>query len=214
MIISGGVPMTTKAVDYKKTYKELYGAKALPGVVKVPPIRFAMAQGEGDPNEEAFSQLTAALYSFSYAVKMSYKSDHVPEGYYEYKVFPLEGVWDLVDPEKGNKDKKNYKYTLMIRQPDFLTPDLFGRFMDETRKKKPNDMLDRIYLEETEEGLCCQMLHVGPYDNEPVTFEKMMDFCRDAGYERISMVHREIYLSDPRKSAPEKLKTILRFQIK
>ena len=205
--------MTMETVDYKKTYKALYGAKAVPSVVKVPPIRFAMAHGMGDPNDEAFSKLTAALYSFSYAVKMSYKSERVPEGYYEYKVFPLEGVWDLVDPEKGNKDKKNYKYTLMIRQPDFLTSDLFGRFMDETRKKKPNDMMDQIYLDEIEEGLCCQMLHVGSYDDEPATFERMMDFCSDEGYERMSMVHREIYLSDPRKTAPEKLKTILRFQI-
>lgn len=204
---------TKNQVDYKKAYKELYGAKTVPCVVTVPPIRFAMAQGEGDPNEEAFSLLTAALYSFSYAVKMSYKSANVPMGYYDYKVFPLEGLWDLIDPVKGSTDKQNYKYTLMIRQPDFLTNELFERFLDQTKTKKANDMLERVYLEEAEEGLCCQMLHIGPYDDEPASFEQMMKYCREEGYQRSSLLHREIYLSDPRKTAPEKLKTILRFQI-
>ena len=203
-----------KPVDYKKNYKTLYSPKSKPEVVKVPLIRFVKAEGMGDPNEEPFSQLTAALYSFSYAVKMSYKSGNVPEGYYEYKVFPLEGVWDLIDYEKGSLNKSNYKYALMIRQPDFLTPNLFQRFLNETKKKKPNEMLDRITLEEIEEGLCCQMLHVGSYDDEPYSFQQMMEFCSKEGYERASMLHREIYLSDPRKTAQEKLKTILRFQIK
>ncbi len=216
MIIAKERPLMEKPlklVDYKKDFKALYGTKSKPEVVKVPPIRFVMAQGQGDPNEEPFSQLTTALYGFSYAVKMSYKSRNVPEDYYEYKVFPLEGVWDLIDYEMGSADKSNYKYTLMIRQPDFLTPSLFKRFLEETKKKKPNDMLDRLVLEEMEEGLCCQMLHVGSYDDEPATFDQMTDFCRREGYERVSMLHREIYLSDPRKTSTEKLKTILRFQI-
>jgi hypothetical protein len=207
--------MTEKmeSTDYKKIYKELYAPKTVPAVLQVPPIRFVMAQGKGDPNEEAFSQLTAALYSFSYAVKMSYKSGRVPEGYYGYTVFPLEGVWDLIDPAKGSGDKSNYRYTLMIRQPDFLTDDLFQRFLQETRQKKPNIMLERLYPGIVEEGLCCQMLHLGPYDDEPASFEKMESFCLQSGYQRLSPVHREIYLSDPRRTGPAKLKTILRFQI-
>ncbi|MDD4445059.1 MAG: GyrI-like domain-containing protein, partial [Eubacteriales bacterium] len=163
---------------------------------------------------EAFAEATAALYSFSYAVKMSYKSKEPPEGYYDYTVFPLEGVWDLADKRKPSTDKSNYVYSIMIRQPDFLNSRLFDRFLVETKKKKPNASLDRLHSVVIEEGLCCQILHTGPYDEEPASFEKMQQFCADNGYERASLSHREIYLSDPRKSVGDKLKTVLRFRIK
>lgn len=203
-----------RKVEYKKDYKELYLPGEQPSVIRVPAISFVVIDGQGDPNGEAFAEDTAALYSFSYAVKMSYKSKEPPEGYYDYTVFPLEGVWDLVDKTKPSTDKSNYAYSIMIRQPDFLNSQLFDRFLVETKKKKPNASLDRLQAVVIEEGLCCQILHTGPYDEEPASFEKMQQFCADNGYERASLTHREIYLSDPRKSVGDKLKTVLRFRIK
>jgi hypothetical protein len=200
-------------VDYKKTYKELYSPKAIPAIVSVPKIEFVMIDGKGDPNGEKFARAIEALYSFSYAVKMSYKSSEVPAGYYDYKVFPLEGIWDLADKNKAVTDKSNYQYTIMIRQPEFLTKKMFERFLREAKKKKPNECLDKIYFAEIEEGLCCQMLHIGSYDTEPVSFAMMEKFCSENGYKRSFKTHREIYLSDPRKTEASKLKTILRFRI-
>ena len=201
-------------LDYKKVFKELYIPKNNPTVIDVPSMRFAIISGEGDPNGEEFSIATAALYSFSYAVKMSYKSKEVPQGFYDYTVFPLEGVWDLVDKTKSDTDKSNFAYSIMIRQPDFLTNELFERFIIETKRKKPNVYLDKIKYETISEGLCCQMLHLGSYDDEPASFEIMRQFCYDSGYERSSYTHREIYLSDPRKTETGKLKTVLRFNVK
>lgn len=198
--------------DYKKDFKDLYMPKTSPVIIDVPEMRFALIEGEGDPNGEAFALATTALYSFSYAVKMSYKSKMVPVGYYDYTVFPLEGVWDLVDKDKPNTDKSNYAYAIMIRQPDFLTEALFERFLEEIKKKKPNDCLEKLKFLSTTEGLCCQMLHVGSYDDEPASFEKMTQYCAEKGYERASLTHREIYLSDPRKTEKDQLKTVLRFR--
>ena len=200
-------------LDYKKEYKELYLPKQSPVIISVPPIDFVMIEGEGNPNGEAFALASGALYGFSYAVKMSYKGNNVPPGYYEYVVFPLEGVWDLIDKTLPSTDKNNLKYKIMIRQPEFLTTELFERFLSETKKKKPNIYLNKLEYGKISEGLCCQMMHLGSYDDEPASFELMEQFCKDNGYKRISLLHREIYLSDPRKSAPEKLKTVLRFQV-
>lgn len=201
-------------IEYKKAFKELYLPKTSPSIIDVPSISFAIIDGEGDPNGEEFSLAVAALYSFSYGVKMSYKSKEIPEGFYDYTVFPLEGVWDLVDKTKPITDKSNYAYSIMIRQPDFLTSGLFERFILETKKKKPNAYLDKIKYDTITEGLCCQMLHLGSYDDEPASFDIMREFCMVNGYERISKIHREIYLSDPRKTEVSKLKTVLRFSVK
>ena len=200
-------------VDYKKNYKELYQPKAMPSIVTVPSIKFVIIEGTGDPNGEEFGLATAALYSLSYAVKMSYKSDNIPDGYYEYTVFPLEGEWDLVDKTIASTEKSNYKYKIMIRQPDFLTKDLFERFLLQVKKKKPNPYLDKIELVTISEGLCCQMLHLGSYNDESASFKVMDEFCEDKGYKRASFKHREIYLSDPRKVEVHKLKTVLRYKI-
>jgi hypothetical protein len=187
--------------------------KRNPCFIEVPAIRFAVINGEGNPNEEAFQTATAALYSFSYAVKVSYKSKEIPEGFYDYTVFPLERLWDLADDKKSTSDKNNFAYSIMIRQPDFLTDELFERFLAETKKKKPNLNLHKLQLQTIREGLCCQMLHLRTYDDEPESFEKMQQFCMENGYQRISKVPREIYLSDPRKTEVSKLKTVLRFQV-
>lgn len=200
-------------LDYKKTYKDLYLPKKIPTIVTVPAISFIMIEGTGDPNGEEFALATAALYSLSYAVKMSYKSNNVPKGFYDYTVFPLEGVWDLIDKTLDSTVKSNFKYKIMIRQPEFLTADLFERFLAETKKKKPNPYLDKAKFGTVSEGLCCQILHIGSYDDEPASFAVMDEFCKENGYKRTSKIHREIYLSDPRKTEPHKLKTILRYQI-
>lgn len=200
-------------LEYKKEYKDLYVPKKIPVIVTVPSINFIIIEGTGDPNGEKFALATAALYSFSYTVKMSYKSDNVPISYYDYTVFPLEGVWDLINKDLPTTDKNNFKYKIMIRQPDFLTTDLFKRFMSETKNKKTNTYLDKIEYKTLSEGLCCQMLHVGSYDTETASFDMMNQFCKNNGYKRISFKHREIYLSDPRRTQPQKLKTVLRYKI-
>jgi len=200
-------------MDYKKHEKNLYFPKTTPSIVAVPPMRFIAIDGEGDPNGEDFALRTAALYSLSYAVKMSYRSGSPPEGYYEYTVYPLEGVWDLIDRSVPHTVKSNLKYTIMIRQPEFLTPELFERFRAETARKKPNPYLSAARFAEIAEGLCCQMLHIGSYDDEPASFAAMEAYCRENGWRRASLTHREIYLSDPRKTAPDKLQTVLRFRV-
>jgi hypothetical protein len=202
-----------KKIDYKKDFKHLYGTQDVPVIIDVPAVRYVVIDGKGDPNGEAFAMATMALYSFSYALKMSYKSKNIPMDYYEYTVFPLEGVWDLVDKTKAVTDKSNYAYSIMITQPDFLTDELFQRILQEIKNKKPNPWLDHLRMEISTEGLCCQMLHYGSYDNEPASFAKMEQFCLNNGYQRTTKLHREIYLSDPRKTQPEKLRTILRFKV-
>jgi len=124
-----------KKVDYKKVYKQLYLPKTSPEIVVVPSMPFFMVDGSGDPNGEEFAMATEALYSMSYAVRMSYKSENVPAGYYKYTVFPLEGIWDLLDRSKPATDKSNFKYTIMIRQPDFLTKENFERFLKQLKRK-------------------------------------------------------------------------------
>ncbi|CAH2715630.1 hypothetical protein BACCIP111895_02814 [Neobacillus rhizosphaerae] len=200
-------------VDYKKTYKHIYLPKTTPAIIDVPKMPYLMISGKGDPNGEAFAEATGALYSLSYAVKMSYKSKFVPDGYYEYTVFPLEGVWDLIDKSKPTSDKENYQYTIMIRQPNFLTDELFAKFLELTKKKKPNPLLEKVSFNELTDGLCCQMLHLGSFDGESESFAKMKSFCEINGYNRTSKTHREIYLSDPRKTEAAKLKTVLRFSV-
>lgn len=199
--------------DYKKDLKALYSPKNKPEIIQVPKAPFVVISGEGDPNEEPFALATGALYSFSYGVKMSYKSTAIPKDYYEYTVFPLEGVWGLVDLSIDSTIKSNYAYRIMIRQPDFLNESLFHEFVAKTNAKSHNPLIKNLGFEEIEEGLCCQMLHLGSFDDEPKSFQQMTQFCSENGYRRISKEHHEIYLSDPRKTAPEKLKTILRFHV-
>lgn len=203
----------SKKVDYKKDFKQLYMPKSAPEIVVVPKMPFFMVSGSGDPNGEQFAKTTEALYSMSYAVRMSYKSDDVPAGYYEYTVFPLEGEWDLLDRSKPSTDKNNFKYTIMIRQPDFLTDERFERFLEQTKKKKPNPFLEKIRFEHVKDGLSCQMMHIGSFDEEPESFARMEAFCTEHGFIRQSKIHREIYLSDPRKTEASKMKTVLRFPV-
>ncbi|MBF4692389.1 GyrI-like domain-containing protein [Fusibacter ferrireducens] len=200
--------------EWKKHEKSLYVPKTSPEIIKVPAMKYMVLSGEGNPNDAFFSEYIAALYAVSYAVRMSYKNSDVPEGYYEYTVYPLEGVWDFINPELREFDKNNLKFDLMIRQPDFLTEKWAPIYMESAFKKKKNPLIPEMAFKEYPEEKCVQMLHIGPYDNEPESFEKMSAFCNLNGLERTTHEHREIYITDVRKTAPEKNKTVLRYTVK
>ncbi len=221
--------------EWKKEEKALYLPKKNPEIIEVPPLNFFVLEGQGNPNSPFFAECIEALYGASYAVRMSNKGKVIPEGYYEYTVYPLEGVWDLTEEGKakqaaqlaeveaeagGLKRKKDvsslkdeFVFKLMIRQPDFLTPELGAAFIQEAAKKKKNPLIEKIYFTTVEEGKCIQILHEGSYDSEPESFEKMEIFAEEKGLRRMLKTHREIYLSDARKTSPEALKTVLRFQV-
>jgi len=149
---------------------------------------------------------------------MSPKKGLKPKGYFEYTVYPLEGVWDLNEEAKkkfnGKFDKNDLIFKLMIRQPDFIDEQFAQMMLEQTKQKKPHDLLNKVKFEKIIDGKCVQMMHLGSYDNEPQSFKQMEDFAEQENLSRISKVHREIYLSDARKIAPEKLKTVLRFKVK
>lgn len=181
----------------------------------LPKFKFLMIDGKGNPNSEEFSEAIGVLYSLSYAVKMSPKKDIIPEGYFDFSVFPLEGLWDLAEEARAKEilDKNSLIYTIMIRQPDFMTDELALQFINRVKLKKPHPLLERVRFGCLEEGLCVQMLHIGPYDDETKSFSIMKDYCISNNLSRITKIHREIYLSDARKVQPEKLKTVLRFKV-
>jgi hypothetical protein len=203
--------------DWKKDDKRFYLPGEKPELIVVPAFKFYSIEGKGNPNDAFFAEYIGVLYSLSYAIKMSPKQGFAPKEYSEYTVFPLEGVWDIDEDAKknfnGTFDKNSLVFTLMIRQPDFVTIDFAGEALDRTRKKKPHDLLNTVKFGTIEEGPCVQMLHTGSYDSEPRSFKKMEEFALANNLKRISHTHREIYLSDARKVAPEKLRTVLRFQI-
>ncbi len=201
--------------EWKKNEKALYLPQAVPTPVTVPERAFFMVRGEGNPNGEAFREAVGVLYALSYAVKMLPKKGEAPEGYYEYAVFPLEGVWDAAEPVPPGAvlNKDALRYTLMIRQPDFVTDGLAERVIAATSKKKPHPFYESVSFGRWGDGLCVQMLHVGPYDAEPESFSLMQDYCAERGLRRVSGRHREIYLSDARKTDPARLKTVLRFRV-
>lgn len=202
--------------EWKKQQKEIYLPKEKPEIITIPEFKFFTLKGKGNPNDTLFSEAVGVLYSLSYTVKMLPKKGLTPEGYYDYTVFPLEGVWDL--SEKGRKldylDKDELIYTIMIRQPDFVTDDIAQYAIKTVFDKKDCLLTKNVSFEKITEGLCVQMLHVGPYDNESESFSKMNDFCKLNNLNRISKIHREIYISDFRKTEASKLKTVLRYNVK
>ena len=201
--------------EWRKHDKELYLPKAVPTVIDVPEYAYFTLSGQGNPNDEPFGEAIGVLYSLSYAVKMLPKREPAPKGYYDYTVFPLEGVWDLIDAAKAGEplDKNNLKYTIMIRQPDFVTDKLAAQITAWSAMKKPHKLLSNVRFERITDGPSMQMLHLGSYDDEPASFAIMQKFCDNNGYIRSQQTHKEIYLTDARKTAPEKQKTTLRFSI-
>ncbi len=202
--------------EWKKEEKQLYLPKTLPELITVPKQKFFMLKGKGNPNRDSFAEEVGVLYSLAYAVRMMPKQGYTPEGYFEYTVYPLEGLWDLT--EEGRKsatlDKDEFLYTIMIRQPDFVTQDVAGKAFELVRKKKPDSLLEHVVFDTMEDGLSVQMLHLGSYDNEPQSFSLMRDFIEKNNLEITSLKHREIYLTDARKVEPAKLKTVLRYRVK
>lgn len=245
------------AYDFKKEFKGLYTPKSTPTYVEVPAMTFVAVAGTGDPNEEdgAYARVLGLLYSFSYAVKMSKKGDWQPEGYFDYVVPPLEGLWWAGDGAFDGArvvDKSRLSWVSLVRQPDFVTPDVFARVCEILVSKKPEleEPLQgrELRLVRFSEGPCIQSLHTGPYDEEPLTVARIAafaskeglvediaeggespighasthDFSPDRALEALDVdgrvpalrLHHEIYLSDPRRTAPAKLRTVIRHPVR
>ena len=207
------------AFDYKKEYKEFYMPKERPSIVSVPPMNYIAVRGKGDPNQEdgEYKQAIGLLYGIAYTIKMSKKGDHQIEGYFDYVVPPLEGFW-WQDGVEGvdYTHKETFNWISVIRLPDFVTREDFEWAISEATKKKKEDF-SKVEFFTYEEGLCVQCMHLGPYDDEPATVEKMHAYMTEQGYEldiNSDRLHHEIYLSDARKVAPEKLKTVIRHPVK
>lgn len=201
--------------EWRKHAKELYIPKNQVELITVPEFKFFMIKGKGNPNEEHFSEEVGVLYSLSYAVKMMPKSGITPDGYFDYTVFPLEGVWDITDKGKQENtlDKNELIYTIMIRQPDFITKEIAMKAIEIVKRKKPHPILEHVTFDSIEDGVCVQMLHNGSYDDEPNSFSIMDKYCEKNNIKRISKKHREIYISDARKTESSKLKTVLRYGV-
>lgn len=204
-------------VDFKKQLKHLYQPTHKQAVeVYVPKLNFLMIDGKGNPNTSLdFQDAIEALYNISYGIKMMPKKGVTPNGYFNYVVPPLEGLWNTNDGSKFDyQDKNKLVWTLMIMQPEFVTKDLVSLIIDESKKKKDNPSIKRVRFDTFEEGHCVQIMHIGSYDDEPATFAKMYEFAKENNTELNPASHHEIYISDYRKVSPEKLKTILRLKIK
>ena len=205
--------------DFKKEYKEFYLPPAKPVIVIVPKANYIAVRGKGDPNEEsgAYQQAIGVLYAVAYTLKMSYKTDHRIEGFYDYVVPPLEGFWWQEGIEGIDyRDKSTFCWISVIRLPDLITQADFDWAVENASKKKKIDCSSAEFLT-IEEGLCVQIMHIGSYDDEPASVALMDKFLAENGYENdmtASRLHHEIYLSDARKVAPEKWKTVIRHPIK
>ena len=206
--------------DYKKRYKDLYSPKSKPTIIDVPEMTFIMVDGKGNPNTSVhYQNALEILYGLSYAIKMSKKSGTQPKGYFEYVVPPLEGLWwgeDGYFDGANIVDKNKLCWTAMIRQPEFVTSEAFEAAKQALNKKKPELDLSLARIASFTEGLCAQIMHIGSYDDEPATIKILEQFIIDSGYSNNiseSRKHHEIYLNDPRKTASDKLKTVIRHPI-
>ena len=207
------------AFDFKKEYKEFYMPKSKPEIVTVSKANYIAVRGKGDPNDEGgdYQQAVGILYAVAYTLKMSYKTDYRIEGFFDYVVPPLEGFW-WQDGVGGidYSDKSTFNWISVIRLPDFVTQKDFDWATGEAEKKKHLDCSKAEFLT-IDEGLCVQIMHIGPFDDEPATVSMMNAYLLENGYENDfsgSRLHHEIYLSDERKVAPEKWKTVIRHPIK
>ena len=205
--------------DFKKEYKEFYMPKKKPEIVTIPTMNYIAVRGEGNPNEKdgAYQQAISILYAVAYTIKMSYKGSHKIEGFFEYVVPPLEGFWwqEGIDGfDYGRKD--TFHWISVIRLPDFVTKEDFDWAVEEATRKKKLDCSLAEFLT-IDEGLCVQIMHIGPFDEETATVEVMNAYLKENGYETDitdKRLHHEIYLSDARRVAPEKWKTVIRHPIR
>ncbi len=204
--------------DFKKEYKEYYQPKKKPEIINIPSFNFMAVRGKGNPNEEngMYQQAISVLYAVAYTLKMSYKTDYKIEGFYEYVVPPLEGFWWQEDEKNINYlHKENFHWISVIRLPDFISKKDFDWAVEKASMKKKIDC-SKVEFFTFEEGLCVQMMHHGSFDEEEATVEIMNQYLQEKGYRNDfnkSRLHHEIYLSDARKVAPEKWKTVIRHPI-
>ncbi len=207
------------AFDYKKEYKELYMPKNKPEIVTVPKMNYIAVRGKGNPNEEGgtYQNAISVLYAVAYTLKMSYKTDYKIEGFFEYVVPPLEGFWWQEDNAGVDyTDKSKFNWISVIRLTDFVSQKDFDWAVETASKKKRLDCSSAEFLS-IDEGLCVQMMHLGAFDDEPATVAIMDEYIKQNGYTNDmnqERLHHEIYLSDARKVAPEKWKTVIRHPIK
>lgn len=207
------------AFDYKKEYKEFYMPKNKPGIVEVPPMNYIAVRGKGDPNVlgSEYKKSIVLLYAIAFTIKMSKKGSHQIEGYFDYVVPPLEGFWWQNDSmEIDYSRKEDFNFISVIRLPDFVTKADFDWAIETASGKKKEDF-SKVEFLKYDEGLCIQCMHIGPYDDEPQTVKMMHDFMTTQGYEldiTDKRLHHEIYLSDARRVAPERLKTVIRHPIR
>ena len=228
------------AFDFKKEYKDLYLPRALPMLIDVPAMTFVAVAGSGNPNEDNgdYAEALGLLYAFSFTVKMAKKGDWQPDGYFDYTVPPLEGLWWTSDEAFDGQrilDKDALSWISLIRQPDFVTPEVFAWAREQVAAKKPELDVGRARLVRFAEGPCAQIMHEGPYDDEPATIAQMEEFVAasrmvddianpasseamldalnvDGGVPPVRL-HHEIYLGDPRRTKPENLRTVLRHPV-
>ena len=207
------------AFDYKKEYKEFYMPKNKPSIVEVPTMNYIAVRGKGNPNEEGseYKQSIGLLYGIAFTVKMSKMGSHRIDGYFDYVVPPLEGFWWQENTKEIDYSKKeDFHFISVIRLPDFVTKKDFDWAIEEASKKKKENF-SKVELLTVDEGLCVQCMHIGSYDDEPGTIEIMHEFMTAEGYEldiTDTRLHHEIYLSDARRVAPERLKTVIRHPVK
>jgi len=212
---TGGIQV---AFDYKKEYKEFYMPKNKPCIVEIPKMNYIAVRGKGDPNAEdsEYKRSIGLLYGIAFTIKMSKKGNRQIEGYFDYVVPPLEGFWQQ-DGSEGidYAHKENFRFISVIRLPDFVTKEDFDWAVAEASAKKNADFSKAEFLT-VDEGICVQCMHIGPYDNEPATVALMHEYMEQHGYTldiSRKRLHHEIYLSDARRVAPEKLKTVVRHPI-
>lgn len=207
------------AFDFKKEFKEYYHPKNRPEIINVPSVNFLAVRGSGDPNLEGgdYQRAVGLLYAVAFTLKMSYKTSYRIDGFYEYVVPPLEGFWWQDGIDGANyADKSSFNWISVIRLPDFITENDVAWAADTATEKKKLDC-SSVKFFTLNEGLCVQMMHTGSYNNEPETVALMDEYIHHNGYENDlngSRLHHEIYLSDPRKRSPEKMKTVIRHPIR
>ena len=209
------------AFDFKKEYKEFYMPKAEPCIVSVPAMNYIAVRGKGDPNDEGgeYKRAIELLYGLAYTIKMSKKGGRAIEGYFDYVVPPLEGFWWQDDAAPADFDlaaKQNFNWISVIRLPDFVTREDFEWALAEAARKKKDDF-SKVEFLSVDEGECVQCMHIGPYDSEPATVARMHEYAESLGYVpdiNGTRLHHEIYLSDPRKAAPDKMKTVVRHPVR
>jgi hypothetical protein len=200
-------------LDWKKDEKALYSPKSSPELITIPAMNHLVIRGSGAPSSPQFQKAVETLFSLSYGLKFAPRKGLVIQGYNDYAVYPLEGFWDISEAAiaKGSWTKDDLVYTLMIRQPEFISPSHVETIKQGLIKK--DLMLNEVSFQAIEEGLCAQILHVGSFDSEPESFKRLEGYIEEKGYRRKSKAHKEIYLSDFNKTKAENLKTILRIAV-